>query len=81
VFDVTGSARTKEIRNLHDNTMKWLFYDPFDSPEYIWLAWRNISRDVMEHLLGVSFQAKDFLPNRDGAEIIHSFPETWEVMF
>ena len=64
----------------------YLFYDPFDVPEYTWLSWRRIDRPTMERLMGECFEDADFqkhshatsrAPNLNSNE----YPESWEVMF
>jgi hypothetical protein len=50
-----------------------LYYDPFDPPEYRWLSWHGLPRDKAESLLGVRFEAGDFVEE--------SYPESWGVMF
>lgn len=55
-----------------------LFYDPFDWPEYAWLAWNNIDRDAMERIIGEAFDESAF---RSASGVILPFPTNWSVMF
>lgn len=65
----------------------YLFYDPFDAPEYTWLEWRNLARDVAERLIGAHFESSDLMRTRSAADGSHggdargAFPEGWGVMF
>lgn len=95
-FDVVGAVQAIQFASteLHLSPMRdqlaasdaaYLFYDPFDVPEYAWLEWKDISREVMERFLGSTFEAKDFLkygPNAPGPDLEPPgvFPETWGVM-
>lgn len=48
---------------------RWIFYDPFDAPEYAWLSWEGVSKDMWNRLL-----ADPFDPGVD-------VPTSWGVMF
>jgi hypothetical protein len=87
-----GSDLTKMLKFLPDGPVELerrledharerphLFYDPFDPPEYRWLAWKGLSRAAAEELLGIRFEGRDFVSFRDRTEI--EFPEEWGVMF
>ena len=55
----------------------WIFYDPFDAPEYAWLEWRNVPRAALERLLGKTLNEADF--THANKRIEH--PISWRVMF
>ena len=62
----------------------WLFYHPFDAPEYIYLQWQNVQRSTMERLIGGCFTDTDLvsmsLSSQAASEGIE-FPASWGVMF
>lgn len=72
---------------LHDDGVPHLFYDPFDAPEYTWLAWTGIAQSAMERLIGLPFEAADFEPLRVSGmrgKVLAppgSYPASWGVMF
>ncbi len=65
----------------------YLFLDPFEAPEFTFLAWAGIERGVMERLLGEPFSDGDFerfssASSRAGKlPEAGAFPTTWSVMF
>ncbi len=65
----------------------YLFYDPFDAPEYAWLSWARIDRPALERLIGDRFVDVDFVKYRHAAsrapdlEPSNRFPRYWGVMF
>ncbi len=54
-----------------------LFFDPFDFPEYAWLAWNNIDRPAMERTIGAVFEESAF---RSASGETIAFPARWSVM-
>lgn len=46
--------------SLIESNQCWLFYDPFDAPEYMWIEWRNVQRSTLERLMDKCFEAADF---------------------
>jgi hypothetical protein len=55
----------------------WLYFDPFDWPEYAWLEWSQVPRATLEQLLGEPWvQAL-----RSGKGGLPELPESWSVMF
>ena len=74
---------------LAETAAAYLFYDPFDVPEYEWLEWSNIDRGTMEALIGEQFVPGDFTPVRYApgssagatSEESTEYPRTWGVMF
>ncbi len=76
-------ASTQYLSNPHallDDEQRFngcLFYDPFDWPEYAWLAWSSIDRATMERLIGVVFNETAF---RSASGKTIPFPATWSVM-
>src|SRR5260370_39319502 len=72
VFTEEGTAQTLTFEKagtlVHDLLAEfnaagrsYLFYDPFDLPEYCYLAWHNIDRSTMGRLIGEAFQDADFI--------------------
>jgi hypothetical protein len=65
----------------------YLFYDPFDAPEYIWLSWRHVDRSTMERLIGEQFQDADFIKLQHATSRAPdlkppgAYPPSWGVMF
>ncbi len=65
----------------------YLFYDPFDAPEYTWLSWRRIGRATMERLIGRHFEEADFVKSQPASswapdlEPPNTYPASWGVMF
>lgn len=55
----------------------WLFYHPFDAPEYIYVQWQNVELATMERLIRAGFEPNDFVSNVG----VISFPSSWSVMF
>ncbi len=54
----------------------WMFFDPFDWPEYAWLEWSNVPRATLEQMLGPWRKAFGA-----SAESPKELPESWSVMF
>jgi len=58
----------------------WMFFDPFDWPEYAWLAWHQVPRATLEQMLGEQGeQWRKALSEH--AEVFKDLPESWGVMF
>ena len=57
----------------------YLFWDPFDFPEYAWLEWHKLDRTTAETLLGGPFEESDFINTRDRSH--RDWPPSWNVMF
>jgi hypothetical protein len=74
-------------RRLEAEGRPHIFYDPFDAPEYCWVAWFRVGLEAMERLTGHDFVEADLaprtppLPHRPTPDPPGSFPETWGVMF
>jgi hypothetical protein len=98
VLDGNGSVRTLQFEcpedSWHQLTERldragaaYLFFDPFDAPEYTWLSWRHIDRSTMERLIGDRFVDADFAKAQHvtsrapDLEPPNTFPTSWEVMF
>ena len=98
VFDDKGSVRTVQLERpengWHDLTKRldesgsaYLFYDPFDAPEYTWLSWRQTDRSTMERLIEHHFDNVDFVktpraPSRaPDLEVPNLYPVSWGAMF
>jgi hypothetical protein len=64
----------------------YLFYDPFDLPEYAYLTWHKLEQTVMEQLIGQDFQESDFVRYKELSRApalspANSYPASWAVMF
>jgi hypothetical protein len=60
----------------------WLFFDPFDAPEWTFVEWRNLDRSIFERMMKQPFAPDDFVSFRLGlGERLNAFPITWSVMF
>jgi hypothetical protein len=58
----------------------WMFFDPFDWPEYAWLQWNQVPRATLRQMLGEhGEQWRKALG--ESAESFKDLPETWGVMF
>ncbi len=97
-FDPEGSARSVTFecpdegwheltKRLDAEGVPHLFFDPFDAPEYTWVAWSGLSQSTMERLIGAPFEPGAFEPFRAGAgrgpalDPPGTFPTSWGVMF
>ncbi len=86
VIDAAGAITSIHLGDeaRRDETQaSWVFFDPFDLPEYCYLEWRGVKQATMERLIGEAFTKEDFLPWLDssGQGALKSFPESWSVMF
>jgi hypothetical protein len=98
LFDPPGVVRTLYFKcpdnswhilmeRLDKDESSYLFFDPFDAPECVWLSWRQIDRPTMERLIGSHFKDADFEKGLYGASQApdlqppNEFPASWEVMF
>ena len=45
-----------------DAEVTYIFYDPFDAPEYLYIAWQNLKQSVFEDLIGRKLTEDDFGP-------------------
>lgn len=59
----------------------WIFYGPFDCPEYAYLSWQGVPRAVLERLSGEPFTAEDRCTLGQGDDELKDLPESWGVMF
>ncbi len=55
--------KSDEVRQ---NAACWIFFDPFDAPEYTWLAWQGVTPAMWKQLTG---------------EDLGEIPESHGVMF
>lgn len=66
-----------ELEKLEQQSVSYLFYDPFDAPESAFLTWQAVKRTTLERLLGEKFSPEDFVSEGETME----YPESWGVMF
>jgi hypothetical protein len=76
----------RQIEELNAAGTPYLFYDPFDAPEYTWIGWSQIEQSAMERMMRQSFGPEDFIvfpaaTSRAGELPQPEFPSTWGVMF
>lgn len=57
----------------------FIYWNPFDGPEYQALSWRNIERDTMERLAGVKLGLGIAATLRPHEPV--EFPTSWQVVF
>jgi hypothetical protein len=81
-----GPNRFAVCEQLKAQGLSFVFYDPFDAPEYIWVDWHRVSRAAMEGFVGAAFTDADFELMRETWGVAPldppgTFPETWGVMF
>lgn len=92
VLDGDGAVRSLEfgpavddfrtaVGREHHAGGAYLFYDPFDAPEWTYLAWRGVDRTTMERWVGAPFEVEDFLSRFDARGAAIDFPSDWSVMF
>jgi len=83
IFSITTRQSIAPQKNtLTEKADAWLFYDPFDAPEYAYIEWKNITRETMERILGETFAEEDFMPILyRSQEECKEWPSTWQVMF
>lgn len=55
----------------------WMFFDPFDWPEYAWLAWKAVPAATLKQLLDEHWANALSASANDPKEL----PESWGVMF
>jgi len=65
--------------DLKKNAISYLFYDPFDAPEYAYISWNNLSQKQMEALIHHQFSPQEFIGYQEQERI--AFPASWGVMF
>ena len=65
--------------DLKKNDKSYLFYDPFDAPEYTYISWNNLSQKQMEDLIHYQFSPQEFIGYQEKKRI--EFPVSWGVMF
>jgi len=86
-FDCPGGSWHQLTQGLDHAGTPYLFYDPFDAPDYTWLSWRRIERSTMERLIEASFESEDFVKSRHASaragnlDPPATYPASWGVMF
>jgi hypothetical protein len=78
-FERPAEHWAAEKDRLRTQDRPFVFFDPFDYPEYAWVEWHRVSRATMERLLGAPFEQQDFVSARDGTT--REYPESWGVMY
>lgn len=55
----------------------WMYFDPFDWPEYAWLEWKAVPAATLKQLMGEPWRSA-LSASADGPK---ELPESWGVMF
>ena len=70
------------LQKFDDMDVPYLFYDPFDPMEYIYISWHRVSLKTAEKLLNVNITEKDLEPEDESkGEKLNEFPISHGVMF
>lgn len=80
VFEKPEPSWFDYLKQLKEQDVSYLFYDPFDAPEYTWVEWNNIEQQAMDRLIGEKFEDKDFISIIKN-QSKQSYSSTWSVMF
>lgn len=82
VRDDAAAAQERQQRGADGRP--FLYYDGFDAPDYAFLEWRGVTREMMEQWLGRGFGDTDFKPHqpKDGPAdmTLRNFPADWSVI-
>lgn len=74
---VTQAIRGEEARPAFDRARadgtRFLFFDPFDRPEYCYMAWRGLTQPVLARLVAPHVRASHH-------PLIAQIPADWSVM-
>jgi hypothetical protein len=79
VFSDTKSFGFERKETVRSDCTAWIFYDPFDAPEYCAIEWGNVHRETMERLMAKQFSEDDFISEKTKARM--EYPASWFVMF
>lgn len=60
---------------------RWIYYDPFDAPEYAWLEWREVPQATWRALLGGDAAAARVGAGVELERVLAAIPPSWGVMF
>jgi len=47
------------MRNLTASARSWIFYHPFDLPEYMYIGWKGVPETVLERVSGATIKSAD----------------------
>ena len=84
LFSTSTNSLHSYLEALNRVKTPYIFYDPFDAPEYTWMCWSGIARSTMERLIGSAFEKSDFIPQNRALHELKAeatFPVCWDVMF
>jgi hypothetical protein len=79
LFECPTAGWHEELEVLKQRNQPFIFFDPFDYPEYAYFQWFKIDKVTMERLMGAAFQESDFAGG--GRKEDTGYPETWGVMY
>ncbi|HLL00337.1 MAG TPA: hypothetical protein VK539_07100 [Myxococcaceae bacterium] len=71
---LVSHERKKQLIQVH---LSWIYYDPFEWPEYAWLKWHQVPRAVLNQMID-KFRLP---PLPQGSGDPQELPESWGVMF
>src|SRR5690349_7268294 len=57
-----GNWTADRLHALEAECAHWIWYDPFDMPEWFALRWQGVPRAALEALIGQSFTDQDLAP-------------------
>ena len=74
----SGNEVTRVLMGEFSEHERVFFFDPFDWPEYAWVQWRGVCREMMERLTGQTFDESSLPRAKAGDD---AFPSTWSFMY
>lgn len=78
-FESSSESWHQRIELFKQQRTPFIFFDPFDFPEYAWFEWYEVNQATLERLTDTVFEASDFINSRDQRRI--DYPHTWGVMY
>ncbi len=87
-FEVFGTSWYDFTKKLENASKPYLFYDPFDFPEYAFLSWYMIEKSTIKRLIGQPLQELDFVSRHSNTfthgqtlQSMSFYPVSWKVIF
>jgi hypothetical protein len=74
-FGQEDGPAPQSFRTLMETNESWVFYDPYDLPEWCWLGWKNLQHATFKRLTG------EFPRDMAGNQALGEFPTTWGRKF
>lgn len=60
---------------------RWIFFDPFDAPEYAWLGWQAVPPSAWGPLVRAGLEPPVLAVFADLEALLAAIPPSWGVMF